>query len=94
MRRMFACAMVCLFAAAPTGLAFGQAEVDGDDEGTPRIIYPERTNIDFPDALKIDGDLKGPRMQALFEPPEPVFTPLIKLRGHFNPEMVQSVNEL
>lgn len=93
MKRMIAFALACALVAAPTGLAFGQAE-DGDEEGTPRIIYPKKTNIDFPDALKLQGELKGPGIINIFEPPEPVFTPLIKLRGHFNPEIVQSVNEI
>lgn len=94
MKRMIAFAMVCLFAAAPSGLAFAQAEDGGDEDGTPRIIYPKKTEIDFLKDRNIQGTLQGPGLEDYFVPPEPVFTPLIKLRGHFNPEIADSVNQL
>ena len=94
MRRVIAFAMVCLFAAAPTGLAFAQAEDDGDEDGKPRVIYKKKTEIDFVNDRRIEGALQSPGLEGIFEPPEPVFTPLIKLRGHFNPEIADSVNQL
>jgi len=91
---VIAFAMVCLFAAAP-GLAMAQAEdTDGDEESKPRVIYKKKTEIDFVNDRKIEGALQHPGLEGIFEPPEPVFTPLLKLRGHFNPEIEQSVNEL
>ena len=93
MRRVIAFAMVCLFAAAP-GLAMAQAEDDGDDESKPRVIYKKKTEIDFVNDRKIEGALQHPGLEGIFEPPEPVFTPLIKLRATFSPEIQQSVNEL
>ena len=93
MRRVIALVLTLAFVAAPTGLAMAQAE-EGDDEGQPRVVYPKKTEIDFLDEREIEGVLKGPGIVDIFEPAEPVFTPLVKLRGHFNPEMLQSVNEL
>ncbi|MDP7111765.1 MAG: hypothetical protein QGH45_07370 [Myxococcota bacterium] len=93
MRRMVACALALAFVAAPTTMAFAQAE-DDDEERKPRVIYQKETEIDFLEGRNIEGALLGPSIGDIFVPKEPVFTPLLKLRGHFNPEIEQSVNQL
>ena len=93
MRRMVACALALAFVAAPPTMAFAQAE-DDDEERKPRVIYQKETEIDFLEGRNIEGALLGPSIGDIFVPKEPVFTPLLKLRGHFNPEIEQSVNQL
>ncbi len=90
MKRALALILVTLFTLCLAGAATAQAKKDED--GRP-IIYPDKTEVDFPD-LGVEGDKKGPDGVIWVCPPAPKVEPLVKLRRDFNPEMQQSVLEL
>ena len=59
----------------------------------PRVIYKERTEIDF-EALELEGQLIKPDGALLLERKKASFNPLIRLRTNFDVEMSESVNEI
>jgi len=70
--------------------SFAMAE---EPEAEPRIVYKEKTEIDF-EALDIEGELIKPQGALLLERSKAAFNPLIRLRKDFNVEMSQSVREI
>ena len=64
---------------------------DSNDE--PKIVYKEKTEIDF-EALELEGELVKPQGSLLLERKKATFNPLIKLRKDFNLEMTDSVREI
>ncbi len=69
--------------------AFAQEE---GEEG-PRVIYKERTEVDF-EGVDVAGELVKPQGALLLDRKRAAFNPLIKLRTDFNTEMSQSVDEV
>ena len=65
------------------------------DEPTeePKVVYKERTEIDF-EALELEGQLVKPQGSLLLERQRASFNPLIKLRTDFDDEMSKSVDEI
>lgn len=72
-----------------SGAAFAQEE---GEEG-PRVIYKERTEVDF-EGVDVAGELVKPQGALLLDRKRAAFNPLIKLRTEFNTEMSQSVDEV
>jgi hypothetical protein len=72
-----------------SGVAFAQEE---GEEG-PRVIYKERTEVDF-EGVDVAGELVKPQGALLLDRKRAAFNPLIKLRTDFNAEMSQSVDEV
>ncbi|NOY27673.1 MAG: hypothetical protein GXP62_17550 [Oligoflexia bacterium] len=63
------------------------------DAPQPRVIYKERTEIDF-EGVEVAGELVKPQGALLLDRKRASFNPLIKLRLDFNTEMSQSVDEV
>lgn len=63
------------------------------DDPEPKIVYKEKTEIDF-EALDIEGELVKPQGALLLERSKAAFNPLIRLRKDFNTEMSNSVREI
>ena len=80
--------LILLAAALHTadGIAFAQEDEDGR-----RIIYRQRTEIDF-EGVDVSGELVKPQGALLLDRKKGSFNPLIRLREEFNQEMDQSVN--
>lgn len=69
------------------------AEDPKSEETEPKVIYKERTEIDF-EGLEIEGELIKPQGALLLERQRASFNPLIKLRTDFDKEMDDSVQEI
>ena len=63
------------------------------DYPDPKIVYKEKTEIDF-EALDIEGELIKPQGALLLERNKAAFNPLIRLRKDFNVEMSDSVKQI
>ena len=87
MRKLLAVCLAMGFSLGLTTVAVAQ------DEEDRRVIYKQKTEIDFED-VGVDGELKKPHGAYLLDKRQATFNPLIKLRTDFNPEMYQSVNEV
>lgn len=72
--------------------AYAQDE-GGDDGGGRKVLYKERTEIDF-EGLEVAGELVKPSGALLLDRKRASFNPLIKLRTDFNEEMNQSVDQI
>jgi len=63
------------------------------DEEDRKVVYKERTEIDF-EGLDIAGELVKPQGALLLDRKKASFNPLIKIRTDFDEEMRQSVDEV
>ena len=79
-----------LFLAFP---AFAQSEPADPPAATPRVIYRQRTEFDFPD-VDVSATLVKPLIGQIGEARRLEFNPLIRLRQDFAPEMAQSIEEV
>ena len=79
--------MFFIFVLLSTALA------DESDLEEPKVVYKQKTEIDF-EALELEGELVKPQGALLLERSKAAFNPLIKLRKDFNIEMSQSVREI
>ena len=68
-------------------------EPQDDSTENRRIIYKEKTEIDF-EGLELEGELIKPQGALLLERKSAKFNPLIKLRTDFDVEMSDSVREI
>jgi len=75
--------------ALTTGSAFAQEE----GESKQKVIYKERTEIDF-EGVEVAGELVKPQGALLLDRKRANFNPLIKLRTDFDDEMEKSVDEV
>jgi hypothetical protein len=64
-----------------------------DDQKDRKIIYKERTEIDF-EGLEIAGALIKPQGNLVIDRRSAKFNPLIILRADFDKEMNDSVDEI
>ena len=72
-----------------SGLSTSWAQDDADR----KVVYKERTEIDF-EGLEVAGELVKPQGALLLDRKRASFNPLIKLRTDFNQEMAHSVDEI
>lgn len=84
LKRIASLIAVSALAGAP---AFAQSE---DDK---KVVYKERTEIDF-DGVEVAGELVKPQGALLLDRKRANFNPLIKLRTNFDDEMDQSIDEV
>lgn len=82
--------MVAASLALLSGAALAQEETTEDGR---RVIYKERTEVDF-EGVEVAGELVKPQGALLLDRKRASFNPLIKLRTDFNEEMSQSVDEV
>lgn len=71
-----------------SGVAFAN-----DSEEEPKVVYKERTEIDF-EGVEVQGELVKPQGSLLLERKHAKFNPMIKLRTDFDDEMDKSVDEI
>jgi len=64
-----------------------------DKEDEPKVIYKQRTEIDF-EGVELQGELVKPQGTLLLERKRAQFNSMIKLRTDFDDEMDKSVDEV
>jgi|TARA_R110000824_G_scaffold32156_2_gene103983 hypothetical protein len=64
-----------------------------DSKEEPKVIYKERTEIDF-EGVEVSGELVRPQGSLLLERKKAQFNSMIKLRTDFDDEMEKSVDEV
>tara|TARA_R110000824_G_scaffold400759_2_gene609254 strand:- start:966 stop:1232 length:267 start_codon:yes stop_codon:yes gene_type:complete len=64
-----------------------------DKEEEPKVVYKERTEIDF-EGVEIQGELVRPQGALLLDRKRAQFNSMIKLRLDFDDEMDKSVDEI
>jgi len=74
-------------------LALLTSSVYADEPEEPKVIYKQKTEIDF-EGLEIEGELLKPHGSLLLGRQAAKFNPLIKLRTDFDDEMDKSVQEI
>ena len=62
-------------------------------EEEPKVVYKERTEIDF-EGVEVQGELVKPQGSLLLERKHAKFNPMIKLRTDFDDFMDDSVDEV
>jgi hypothetical protein len=55
---------------------------------SPRVIYPERTELDF-EGTQIQGEIRNPGEFYFVRRPEEKFDSLLKRRKNFHPQMLR-----
>ena len=71
----------------------GVAYADDTKEEEPKVIYKERTEIDF-EGVEIAGELVRPQGSLVLERKRAKFNPMVKLRTEFDDEIDWSVDEV
>ena len=71
-----------------SGVAYAD---EGKDE--PKVIYKEKTEIDF-EGVEVQGELVKPQGSLLLERKHAKFNPMIKLRTDFDDFIDDSVDEI
>jgi len=69
------------------------AYADGPKEEEPKVVYKERTEIDF-ESVEISGELVRPQGSLVLERKRAQFNSMIKLRTDFDDLMEDSVEEV
>jgi hypothetical protein len=64
-----------------------------DEEEEPRVVYKQKTEIDF-EGVEVEGELVKPQGSLLLERKHAKFNPMIKLRTDFDDLMEDSVEEI
>lgn len=64
-----------------------------DEEESRKVIYKQRTEIDF-DSVDVNGELIKPAGALLLDRKRAKFNPLIKVRQDFKPEMKRSIKQV
>ncbi len=82
--------LIAATASMLSGTAFAQDETTDDGR---KVIYKERTEVDF-EGVEVAGELVKPQGALLLDRKRASFNPLIKLRTDFNDEMSESVDEV
>ena len=57
------------------------------------VMYREKTEVDF-EALDVEGNLKKPGNEFVMSRKDVMFNPLLPPRTDFNPEMLQSIDDV
>ena len=73
-------------------LLSGTAYADEKEE-EPKVVYKQRTEIDF-EGVEIEGELVKPPGSLVLDRRHAKFNPMIKLRTDFDDEMDKSVQEV
>tara|TARA_Y100000310_G_scaffold263088_1_gene273069 strand:+ start:928 stop:1176 length:249 start_codon:yes stop_codon:yes gene_type:complete len=72
-----------------SGVAYG----DNTKEEEPKVIYKERTEIDF-EGVEVVGELVKPQGTLILDRRHAKFNPMIKLREDFDDEIDYSIDEV
>ena len=74
-------------------LLSGVAYADDSKEDEPKVIYKERTEIDF-EGVEVAGELVRPQGSLVLERKRAQFNSMVKLRTNFDDEIDYSVDEI
>jgi len=74
-------------------LALSLPALADDPVPEPKVIYKDKTEIDF-EAIDIQGELVRPQGALLLDRRKAKFNPMIRLRVDFDDEMDKSVDEI
>ena len=74
-------------------LAFLPGHASAADDAEERVVYKQKTEIDFED-LEIEGVLLKPQSALVLERKKANFNPLIKLRTDWSDSIERSVGEV
>ena len=74
-------------------LSSDQALADDDQEGDRKVVYRQKTEIDF-EGLDVEATLVKPQGALVLERKQAAFNPLIKMRTDWNAEIDQSTQEI
>ena len=69
------------------------AYADDSNKEEPRVIYKDKTEIDF-EGIEILGELVRPQGSLILDRKRAQFNSMIKLRTDFDDEMDKSVDEI
>ncbi len=69
------------------------AYADNETEEEPKVVYKQRTEIDF-EGVEIEGELVKPQGSLVLDRRHAKFNPMIKLRTDFDDEMDKTVDEI
>ena len=64
-----------------------------DEEKEPKVVYKQRTEIDF-EGVEVDGELVKPQGALLLDRKRAQFNSMIKLRTDFDDLMEDTVSEI
>jgi hypothetical protein len=64
-----------------------------DKEEEPKVVYKQRTEIDF-EGVEIEGELVKPQGSLVLDRRHAKFNPMIRLRTDFDDEMDKSIQEI
>ena len=64
-----------------------------NDEEEPRVVYKQKTEIDF-EGVEVEGELVKPQGALLLDRKRAQFNSMIKLRTDFDDFMDESVDEV
>ena len=64
-----------------------------DPVDEPKIVYKQKTEIDF-EGVEVEGELVKPQGSLVLDRKGAKFNPMIKLRTDFDDEMDKSVDEI
>ena len=73
------------------GLALANATAEFNEE--PIVVFKKETHLDF-ELFDVKGQLIKPSGTIVIERQKAIFNPLLKLRGHFNSELMNSINTI
>ena len=88
--KLFICMKTILFIFA---LLFPLSAHAQDEEESRKVIYKQRTEIDF-DSVDVNGELIKPAGALLIDRKRAKFNPLIRLRTDWREEMKKSVDKV
>tara|TARA_R100000008_G_scaffold12757_1_gene6370 strand:- start:14966 stop:15214 length:249 start_codon:yes stop_codon:yes gene_type:complete len=74
-------------------LISGIAHANDDTKKEPKVVYKERTEIDF-ESVEVSGELVRPQGSLVLERKRAQFNSMIKLRTDFDDLMEDSVEEI
>ena len=74
-------------------LLISLAHASDDDSEDRKVVYKQKTEIDFED-LEIEGVLQKPQSALVLERKKASFNPLVKLRTDWNDAIDESVDEV
>lgn len=74
-------------------LSSDQAFAQDESEEDRKIVYKQKTEIDF-EGLEVEGVLQKPQGALVIDRRTASFNPLIKLRTDFNAEIDQSTDDI
>ena len=69
------------------------ADNNSTEEEQPRVIYKEKTEIDF-EGIELEGKIFKPQEELILERQIALFNPMIQIRDSFLYEINQSVTEM